>query len=311
MLRLNVNKEKKLTFEVQLGGIAYDQVDSEFVVEFDNVKYSFPGVVGRETVTVQLPILKSIIGKKIREGDEAIVKLKVVSDGQVMTPWKDRAILSNPIMVEAKIKDPDIIDVDDYPSQPHVIIDEQVDKRKETVKKEKETKLNEADITENILSKLSEKLDSIINNKSTVKEEKMDSQKHGEGEGTEQAGTGDKTISGAKKDAEKEIAKEQKMNSEEHAEGEGTDQLGTKNSSIPAAKKDAEKELAKESKKTKIENFKKNLTEDMIKKYLEKKGPKDERIRDLVFEQAKISAGKNASPSGILFEVYKILDKKE
>ena len=42
MLKLNVNQEKQLTFEVQIGGVQSDQVSSHLRIEIDDVEYGFP-----------------------------------------------------------------------------------------------------------------------------------------------------------------------------------------------------------------------------------------------------------------------------
>jgi len=106
MLLLNVTEEKHLTFEVQIGGVAdYEKMESFFRVVLEGIEYGFRAVIGNNTISVALPPLNKVIGARIKEGDEAEIKLEVIADGHYLTPWTDRAKLSNPLIVEAKIRD--------------------------------------------------------------------------------------------------------------------------------------------------------------------------------------------------------------
>jgi len=111
MLRLSANKEKELTFEVQIGGVNdFDQIESFFRIVFEGIEYGFPCKVTSEAIQVNLPPLNKVIAKRIREGDEVDIKLEVVVDGNYLIPWRDRAKLSNPLVIEAKIKDKSFVD---------------------------------------------------------------------------------------------------------------------------------------------------------------------------------------------------------
>ena len=105
MLKLNVNQEKQLTFEVQIGGVQSDQVSSHLRIEIDDVEYGFPAQVGNESISVNLPPLRTVTARKLKEGEEVQVKLEIIADGNYLTPWQDTFRLSNPLVVEAKIVD--------------------------------------------------------------------------------------------------------------------------------------------------------------------------------------------------------------
>ena len=106
MLRLSANEEKQLTFEVQIGGVSdFDKIESFFRIVFEGVEYGFPCKVTSEAIQVDLPPLNKVIARRIREGDEVEIKLEVIADGHYLLPWTDRAKLSNPLVIEAKIKD--------------------------------------------------------------------------------------------------------------------------------------------------------------------------------------------------------------
>ena len=109
MLKLNINQEKKITFEVQIGGIHYDQVKSRFSIILGEIEYTFPAKVGRDKITISLPPLNTVVGTNISKNNEALARLDVIADGYYLTPWEGVAILSNPVVVEAKIKNDELL----------------------------------------------------------------------------------------------------------------------------------------------------------------------------------------------------------
>jgi len=123
MLNFNVNEEKELTFEVQVGGVSQDQLTGYFRVIVEKVEYGFPVKIGTDIITVNLPPLNKIVNNEIREGYEAEVRLDIIADGQYLMPWQDKAKLSNPVVIEAKIKDDKVLS--DRPSlQTRLIVKE-------------------------------------------------------------------------------------------------------------------------------------------------------------------------------------------
>ena len=98
MLKLNVNEEKQLTFEVQIGGVQSDQVTSHLRILVDGIEYGFPSDVGKESITVTLPPLRSITARKLKEGEVVDVKLELIADGSYLAPWVDTFTLSNPLV---------------------------------------------------------------------------------------------------------------------------------------------------------------------------------------------------------------------
>lgn len=103
MIKLNVNEEKQLTFEFKIEGVNADQVTSYLRLEIDKVEYGFPAIIGKDTITVDLPALKDITNGRLKEGVETEIRLDVIADGTYLTPWKDMCKLSNPLVIEAKI----------------------------------------------------------------------------------------------------------------------------------------------------------------------------------------------------------------
>jgi len=184
MLKLNVNQEKQLNFEIQIGGVQSDQVSSHLRVEIDGIEYGFPAKVGQESITVDLPALKSVTARKLKQGEEVNVRLEIVADGQYLTPWSDTFILSNPLMVEAKIID------DDFKTKPSFkttlvtkgnsgdreqgVVIEKVEEETEIDPEPKTESINEEEITEKIFNKLSEKFNNFFDDKEEKPVEKKE-----------------------------------------------------------------------------------------------------------------------------------------
>jgi len=183
MLKLNVNQEKQLTFEVQIGGIQSDQVSSFLRIVLDEIEYGFPAKVGNESIVVDLPPLRTITARKLKEGEEVEVKLEIIADGNYLTPWKDTFTISNPLVIEAKIID------DDFNASPafktKLVTEEgKVGDQKQGVKVEKveaveKEVLSEEDMTERVVAKLAEKLKPMFKKEKTkvVKEQKSEKKK--------------------------------------------------------------------------------------------------------------------------------------
>jgi hypothetical protein len=168
MLKLNVNQEKQLTFEVQIGGVQSDQVSSHLRIEIDEVEYGFPAEVGREAITVNLPPLRSVTARKLKEGEEVQVKLEIIADGNYLTPWQDTFRLSNPLVIEAKIVDDEfnpapafktkLVQEGKFGEQKQGVRLEKVEKEEEEPKQVPVMEHDEDALTEKIVNKLAEKL---------------------------------------------------------------------------------------------------------------------------------------------------------
>lgn len=282
MLKLNVNEEKQLTFEVQIGGVHQESITSNFKVILGEVEYGFPAKVGRDVITVDLPPLNKVIGAKISEGDEAEVRLEIVADGHYLTPWQDNAKLSNPLVVEAKIKDSGF--TPNPTLQTKLVVSEDGRKQKVTVE-EKSIDPNEA-LEERIVDRLSTKLQTLIKEQA---EGPVANDEEEEKQGEEEV-------------EEKCEVKEEKVVEEDTAAT--LERLLDK--TIDTLKLN---ESDKKKKGMTLEEFKKNLSESDVYKYIEKNGTKNPEIQKIIFEQARVAAKKD-TPAHILKSVVEIMKKK-
>lgn len=308
MLRLNVNEPCQLNFEVQIGGVQSDQLDSYFKIVYEGVEYGFPAKVGRESITVDLPPLNQVIGKRIKEGDEGEVKLEVIADGNYLTPWKDNAKFSNPLVIEAKIKDGGW---SPNPTLKTRLVSTSEDGKKQGVmvqeaEEENVTESDDEDLTNKIVNKLSEKFASLLKEQEdVVKPPPKPEEEEAEDEIKESCGTDHSKKSKKKKTSEGRKVEEQ---GEAITDKESMEKLLTQTlRKVGIFKEDKQSKSSKKS--MTLQEFKKRLTTEDVYKYIEKAGTKNPKIQEIIYEQAVMSA-KNDSPVEVLRQVIKLMKKK-
>jgi len=177
MLNLNINETRTLDFEVQISGIDPDQLKGSLRFEINNVEYGFPAEFKNESILVNIPPLKNILSTPLKEGTTLKATLEVNANGFYLNPWDGDFVISNPIKMEAKIKEDSIPKVSvgkllvDKKEESYDIIDENVDRnidklfeKKSKVKSSKQKRV----IEENVDSKLNE----LYKKKSKVKSAK-------------------------------------------------------------------------------------------------------------------------------------------
>lgn len=256
MLKLNVNEEKQLNFEIQIGGVQTDQIKSTLRLEIDGVQYGFPAQVGQESIAVNLPALNTVVAKRLKEGTEVQAHLDIIADGHHLTPWTDSFILTNPLVIEAKIVDVGFKEAPAFKTR--MVTTGESGKSKQGVMIEKElveekesspvsVSESEEDMTERIVNKLAEKL-------TAMKEDKA-----------------------VKPSTKKKVVKE-------------------------------EKAIEPEKKVDKIDV--KNITEEGVYAYMSRAGTKNERVQQLIYEQAEQAAG-SSRPVEVLRQVVKLLKSKK
>jgi hypothetical protein len=251
MLKLNVNQEKQLTFEVQIGGVQSEQVSSHLRIMIDEIEYGFAAEIGRESITVNLPPLRTVTARKLKEGEEVQVKLEIIADGNYLTPWQDTFRLSNPLVVEAKIVDDDFNPAPAFKTK--LVQEGKHGDQKQGVRLEKieestiVKETNEEDLTERIVNKLAEKLSSSFGK--AIKEQ----DKEGE--------------------PPSPITK---------PEGEDKDEV--------YEEKIKESSRRKPTKKISPKDLL-NITEEGVYAYMQRAGTKNPKIQKLVYEQAEAAAG--------------------
>ena len=296
MLKLNVNQEKQLTFEVQIGGVQSDQVKSHLRIEIDDVEYGFPAEVGRESISVNLPPLRTITARKLKEGEEVQVKLEIIADGNYLTPWQDTFRLSNPLVIEAKIVDDEFTSAPAFKTklvstkgnageQSQGVMIEQVES---TEPRKSVMEHDEDALTEKIVNKLAEKLSG---KKAPHKEPDGDEMP----DGSEPADHDEK---------EEEVEEFIERPKPDRAKGGFGSIAGTKQSggfgSIkgrPQREGISPKDLL-------------NIDEAGVYAYMERAGTSNPKVQKLIYEQAE-AAAQSSRPVEVLKQVVKMLKTKK
>jgi hypothetical protein len=107
MLYLNPNKEKVLTFEVELSGASSTDVNG-FVRFFisEDVQLGFPVVVSDNQIQAVIAPLKDLVKKSIKNGTIFEAQLDLyTADQDYFSPWRGEIEVKMPVTIEAKIKD--------------------------------------------------------------------------------------------------------------------------------------------------------------------------------------------------------------
>ena len=101
MIKLDINDERSLTFEINIEGIDADLLEGAFRFTHEGIEYGFPVNFGGKTLKVAIPKLTEIV--KLKEDEVVEAKLDIVGDGYHLEPWKDSILLKSTVKMEATI----------------------------------------------------------------------------------------------------------------------------------------------------------------------------------------------------------------
>lgn len=105
MLDINVKDHRELSFEMELSGISSDKLEGRLRLIVDNIEYGIPAKIREQEIIINIPPLKKLIQRPLDEGETLAARLDVFGDGHYLKPWQGEFRVSNPVMVEAKIKE--------------------------------------------------------------------------------------------------------------------------------------------------------------------------------------------------------------
>lgn len=111
MLKLQQNKSKKLTFEIEVGGIEHDHLNGFFRFLLDGIEYGFPLDINKEKMSVELPALSTLVSRQIQEHEVIEARVDIIGNGYYINPWKDAMKVSNPISIQSKLIEEKLPDV--------------------------------------------------------------------------------------------------------------------------------------------------------------------------------------------------------
>lgn len=108
MLYLNPNKEKVLTFEVELSGASADEITGfvRFIVE--GVEIGFPAEVRSGEIRSVITPLKNFLRKPLKNGAVFEAQLDLYTEDQeYFSPWRGEIEVKMPVRIEAKLSEDD------------------------------------------------------------------------------------------------------------------------------------------------------------------------------------------------------------
>jgi len=104
MLYLDPNKEKLLTFEVEISGDSCDEITSHVRLFVEGVELGFPGELKDNKIIAYIKPLRSLVKMPLKNGTIIEARLDVLSkDLDFYTPWAGEIELKSSFTMEAKL----------------------------------------------------------------------------------------------------------------------------------------------------------------------------------------------------------------
>lgn len=103
MLKLNINEERPLQFEIDIQGIDHKELTGSLKFVIGEVEYGFPVEILSDQISVKVPPLNSIVKMGLTDGDVIDCRLDIFGNGFHLNPWADQFMMKIPVRMEAKI----------------------------------------------------------------------------------------------------------------------------------------------------------------------------------------------------------------
>jgi len=104
MLDINIRDYRELTFEMEISGISPSELEGKLRFVIDDVEYGIPSKITESEIKVDIPPLKRIVQRELKEGEKINARLDVYGEHHYLKPWEGEFRVKNPVIVEAKIK---------------------------------------------------------------------------------------------------------------------------------------------------------------------------------------------------------------
>ena len=149
MLYLNPNKERILTFEVEINGVSKEEINGYVRFFIEGMEYGFPVAVEENKIFAQIKPLKELVNTPLKNGTIINARLDLLTtDQEFFSPWQDEIEIRSPISVEAKLSDNDKQETSNSKSKFSVKalvedqFDEIINKTEPLIEKKTQTKTN-------------------------------------------------------------------------------------------------------------------------------------------------------------------------
>jgi len=296
MLKINGNQDKELTFEVEIGGASPDSIVARLRLVLDEIEYGFPAKVTSSAIIVEMPALKKIFHRKVKEGEAVQARLDLTSDGNVVSPWTEVLEITDFAVSEAKLTDGVTKNKVKTLKETEEPTMDAREKAKELIERvESKTRLDSddsVDLETKIRKRLEENKDNKVENKYSE-------------------------LSGADADVEMSSKIIDKLNEKlfggKKTKREKQLEKLTEQVDITVARKNAKSAFsprrAANTKGITLEMIK-NFTREDVFAYMSRAGTTNSRVQEILYKQATV-ASKSDVPVKILKEVIKIIKKNK
>jgi hypothetical protein len=121
--KIYLDKEETFECEASIKNASYKNSSARLIIESEDVNLVFFGSVDKNTITVPIKSLK----KYFTESDTAKIKLEVIVENQLVTPWESEVQFDNYNKVEIKeiknIKQSPLVEIKLKEEQKEVVVE--------------------------------------------------------------------------------------------------------------------------------------------------------------------------------------------
>ena len=146
MIKFNPNKAKKINMTLETQGLDNKKVEYSFIIEIENIKYSFPVSSNGMRLNIDIPKLSEIIKNDIQNGEyKALIEAKIPTEnlkGYYVRPWEDNILIESIPKINIKMEESEDLDEEIKLSVSKPIIEEIEDKKEKIIDFDRE-KVNE------------------------------------------------------------------------------------------------------------------------------------------------------------------------
>lgn len=113
MIKLNINKSKKINFDINTNDFKFKDLEGFLRLKVEGIEYGFPVNIENNSISVDLPPLSDIIKNGINEGENIGAVLDIVSGDMFIKLWKGKILIENNTQVKVDTDKFDIKKVDE------------------------------------------------------------------------------------------------------------------------------------------------------------------------------------------------------
>ena len=121
--KIYLDKEETFECEASIKNASYKNSSARLIIESEDVNLVFFGSVDKNTITVPIKSLK----KYFTENDTAKIKLEVIVENQLVTPWESEVQFDNYNKVEIKeiknVKQSPLVEIKVKEEQKEIVVE--------------------------------------------------------------------------------------------------------------------------------------------------------------------------------------------